>query len=155
MTCSFNIWLLKYLSSCIAQFQDQHPGIRIIVIATDERHDLTRREADIALRATNHPPDFLVGRKAQEFYWHVFASKSYLENAKKSIKNLPRVSFADGSNHLILRRASVGTPYVLQSVTYLFGEVLPPPAFDEKGTPLEGVRPEDRRHTTAELDQDA
>lgn len=69
----------KYLSPCIADFHELHPGIRITVIATDTRHDLSRREADMALRATNNPPEYLLGRKIKEFNWHVYASKDYLE----------------------------------------------------------------------------
>lgn len=39
-----------------------HPGLRIELSARNELVSLTQREADIALRATNKPPQHLVGR---------------------------------------------------------------------------------------------
>ena len=74
---------IKYLTPCIAKFRTEHSGIKIDLIISDASHDLSRREADIALRATNNPPDYLVGRKIRELTWHAYASKTYLQKHGK------------------------------------------------------------------------
>ncbi len=70
---------IKYLAPCIAKFRAKHSGIKIDLIVSDVEHDLSRREADLALRATNKPPEYLIGRKICDLYWHFYASKRYLE----------------------------------------------------------------------------
>ncbi len=70
---------IKYLSPCIEKFHTNHTGIKIDLIVSDSEHNLSRREADIALRATNKPPEYLIGRKICEFIWHAYAGKRYLE----------------------------------------------------------------------------
>ena len=67
------------LAPCIAQFQSKQPGIKIDVIVSDALHDLSRRDADLALRATTNPPEYLIGRKVFSFSWHIYASKGYLK----------------------------------------------------------------------------
>ena len=46
-----------------------HPLIVVETLVGDSDYDLNRREADIALRATNKPPGHLVGRKLTELDW--------------------------------------------------------------------------------------
>lgn len=68
-----------FLAPCVAQFQAKQPGIKIEVVVSDALHDLSRRDADIALRATTNPPEYLIGRKVGDFIWHVYASKRYIK----------------------------------------------------------------------------
>jgi len=70
---------IKHLVPCIAKFRTKHSGIKIDLIVSDAEHDLSRREADLALRATNKPPEYLIGRRICELFWHAYASKRYLE----------------------------------------------------------------------------
>ena len=68
----------KYLAPCAAGFHKEYPGIQLDIVTSDAINDLSKREADIALRATNNPPEHLIGRKIREHKWQVFASKEYL-----------------------------------------------------------------------------
>ena len=47
----------------MAKFVEIHPQITIDIVITEDRVSLTQREADVALRATNSPPENLVGRR--------------------------------------------------------------------------------------------
>jgi DNA-binding transcriptional LysR family regulator len=47
---------------CLPQLAQKHPGLRVELRATPEIVSLTRRDADLALRATPKPPEHLVGR---------------------------------------------------------------------------------------------
>ncbi|MHA1523243.1 MAG: LysR family transcriptional regulator [Alphaproteobacteria bacterium] len=60
----------------LAGFQQRHPHI-VVELAIDNRNlDMSRREADIALRPTDNPPETLVGRKAAELGWAIYAHRS-------------------------------------------------------------------------------
>tara|TARA_R110002096_G_scaffold209855_3_gene397055 strand:- start:230 stop:1102 length:873 start_codon:yes stop_codon:yes gene_type:complete len=67
------------LVPCIAKFRLKHPGITINIIVSSALYDLSRRDADIAIRSTNNPPDYLIGRKVTDLTWSVYASKGYLK----------------------------------------------------------------------------
>jgi DNA-binding transcriptional LysR family regulator len=47
---------------CLPELARKHPGLQLELDATKEAVSLTRRDADLALRATPRPPEHLVGR---------------------------------------------------------------------------------------------
>jgi DNA-binding transcriptional LysR family regulator len=49
------------------------------VAVSDTDYDLARRQADLALRATSAPPEYLVGRRVVGLPWFVYGSKPYLQ----------------------------------------------------------------------------
>lgn len=63
----------------IGTFSQMHPSIRFEVLTGPEMLDLGRREADIALRVTNKPPEILVGRELLRWQWAIYASQAYLD----------------------------------------------------------------------------
>lgn len=67
-----------FVAPCLAAFRAQQPGIRVEVSVGDTDYDLSRREADLALRATSSPPPSLVGRKVVEIPWYIYAGERYL-----------------------------------------------------------------------------
>lgn len=67
-----------YIARYLPEFRELHPDIRVEIAAADSDFDLARREADLALRATTHPPEFLVGRKVVDLPWLACASRAYL-----------------------------------------------------------------------------
>jgi len=46
-----------------ARFSSLHSDIKLEILTTYDMPDLTRREADVAIRISNDPPEYLVGRK--------------------------------------------------------------------------------------------
>jgi len=66
--------LLDVLMPHISNFADKYPEIRLEIIADNSYADLTRREADIAVRVTTKPAENLFGRKlctlATRVYYH-------------------------------------------------------------------------------------
>ena len=67
------------LAPCIAKFRQLHPGISVNIIVSSALYDLSRRDADIAIRTTNNPPDYLVGRHVADLVWSVYANKAYIK----------------------------------------------------------------------------
>lgn len=70
--------MVAFLQPHFAAFRRQHPEIRLEVVVGNLLFDITRREADIAIRPTNRPPEHLVGRNLGAIGWAVYASAAYL-----------------------------------------------------------------------------
>ena len=68
-----------YLPAYLAAFNDCYPDICVSILVSNADFDLNRREADIALRATDRPPEHLVGRKLLDVGWSVYAAHAVIE----------------------------------------------------------------------------
>jgi DNA-binding transcriptional LysR family regulator len=69
---------LRLLMPDVAKFSETYPGIELELAISYEEFNLTKREADIAIRVTNNPPEHLVGRKLIQYTTAVYASTAYL-----------------------------------------------------------------------------
>lgn len=63
----------------IAAFTKLYPNIHLELACSSEEFNLRKREADIAIRFTSNPPDYLVGRKILRPAGGVYASHEYLK----------------------------------------------------------------------------
>src|SRR6185503_1649636 len=66
------------LPPLFARFLAEQTGVEIEVDVSNRSVDLTRREADLALRATLQPPEALVGRQVGLMRYAAFAPRSLL-----------------------------------------------------------------------------
>lgn len=91
VTCSETLGY-KILTGEIARFRALHPGIAIDLSVDNRVIDLSRREADVALRATRPSEGDLFGRKLADIRWGLFASPGYLKThaGLKRIDDLAR-----------------------------------------------------------------
>lgn len=62
----------------LAEFRRRHPQLRLELVANDGFLNLTQREADVAVRGTNQPPENLVARRAGRIQTALYASRGYL-----------------------------------------------------------------------------
>ena len=53
-------------------FRKAHPRIRLDVVIGNQALNLSKRDADIAIRASDSPPDTLVGRRLATLAWAVY-----------------------------------------------------------------------------------
>ena len=85
----------------LRRFLAEHPGIEIECDVSNRNVDLTRREADLALRATPQPPDMLVGRRVASMRYAVFASKEVVGRRRGApvLAELPWIGFDDRIAH--------------------------------------------------------
>lgn len=87
----------RLLTGHIAAFRREHPGI-VIELAIDNRVlDLSRREADIALRPLRPKEGDLWGRKLADVAWAIYAARSYEDAAEGRIG-----TFKDLADHPII-----------------------------------------------------
>jgi len=81
----------------LAELRRHYPAIRVDLVTTDRLLDLTKGEADIALRAADPPTEgSLFGRRIREDdRWSVCCSKAYaaLHGAPESTADFPRHTF--------------------------------------------------------------
>ena len=68
-----------FLVPLLAEFQSKHPQVQLELVTNDLFFNLTQREADVALRGSNEPPENLVGRRVGTLQTALYASKAYLE----------------------------------------------------------------------------
>jgi DNA-binding transcriptional LysR family regulator len=71
----------------------RHPQLRLELAASNELANLTRRDADLALRATKKPPEHLVGRHLGVIRVAVFAARRLARGAH-SIEQLAMLPWA-------------------------------------------------------------
>jgi len=74
----------------ISKFSEQYPGIALELITSDTPLNLTKRQADIAIRvAYKAPPDHLYGRKLVKINQAVYMAKGTLKERKTSASVQP------------------------------------------------------------------
>ncbi|MDJ0947763.1 MAG: LysR family transcriptional regulator [Alphaproteobacteria bacterium] len=68
--------LIGFLSPVLAAFRSAHPEIRLEVLVSNAMFNLTKRDADVAIRPSRTPPETLVGRRVADLAWAVYARKT-------------------------------------------------------------------------------
>ncbi len=79
VTCPEPIVYRITKSSLLDRFHARHPRLRVEFVMSDRYLDLSKGEADVALRSGDTDADELVGRKLADSVWAVYASGGYAE----------------------------------------------------------------------------
>ena len=66
-------------TTLIDTFHNRHPGLHVELIISDRFLDLSKGEADIAIRLGEPQDEALIGRKIAEAPWAVYGSRDYIE----------------------------------------------------------------------------
>lgn len=77
LTCPEPIAVRLTRSGLLDRFHQLHPDLRIEFVLADRYVDLSKGEADVALRSGDTEGD-LVGRKIADSIWAVYASRTYV-----------------------------------------------------------------------------
>ena len=64
--------LLHLLTPLFARFRARCPDIRLDVVLSNQALNLSKRDADVAIRATDNPPETLVGRRVATIAWALY-----------------------------------------------------------------------------------
>jgi DNA-binding transcriptional LysR family regulator len=67
-----DVVLLHLLNDVLIGFRRAYPEIVIEIVVSNQRLNLSKRDADVAVRATYHNPDPLAGSKVARIAWAVF-----------------------------------------------------------------------------------
>ena len=60
------------LMPMLGRFRSRYPAVQVDLVVSEEALNLSRRDADVALRATRAPPPNLVGRRIATIAWAVY-----------------------------------------------------------------------------------
>jgi DNA-binding transcriptional LysR family regulator len=73
--------MVSLIGPHLASFHRKHPYIVVDLVMTNNILDLSRRDADVAVRPTKAPESPLVGRRIADIKFAIYASPSYLDNS--------------------------------------------------------------------------
>jgi DNA-binding transcriptional LysR family regulator len=66
--------LVHMMTGIFAGFRKAYPEIVLDVVVSNQALNLSKRDADVAVRATDRPPEALIGRRAATIAWAVYAA---------------------------------------------------------------------------------
>ncbi|NRD89618.1 LysR family transcriptional regulator [Sphingopyxis sp. BSNA05] len=78
---------VAFFADRLPEFCDAYPGLDLQILTSFDLLDVARREADIAIRMDNNPPDALVGKRLFSYYTSIYANPDYL--ARQDFENRP------------------------------------------------------------------
>jgi DNA-binding transcriptional LysR family regulator len=79
LTCGSSLASRLQRTPLIDAFHARYPGLRVELVISDRFLDLSKGEADIAIRLGEPKEEALVGRKIADATWAVYASHAYVE----------------------------------------------------------------------------
>lgn len=78
---------IRIFARHLPDFCAQYPGLELDIITSYDLLDVARREADIAIRMDNNPPDALVGKRLFSYTTSVYGHPDYI--AAQDFENEP------------------------------------------------------------------
>lgn len=103
----------------LTSFKNQYPEIEIEVVSTYEYSDLSRRDADIAIRFSDVPDDYLVGRRLPPFRDSIYATPKYIEkHCSESATEKPQ--WIEWDSHELFRRRISTSKYANHPSSWRF-----------------------------------
>lgn len=92
LTCTDSV-LQGLLLPALGQFMPQYPALILELSTSNDFANLSRRDADIALRLTRTPPEHLVGRRLGSVAYQVCASPGFArQHAGRELADLPWIA---------------------------------------------------------------
>ncbi len=68
--------LVHLLTPLLARFRQRYPDVRLDLIIGNQALNLSKRDADVAVRATDNPPENLVGKRAARIAWALYGRQA-------------------------------------------------------------------------------
>ena len=98
--------LIHLMTPVFASFRRAFPEIRLEVVVSNQSLSLSKRDADVAIRASDRPGDTLVGRRIAGIAWGLYGRLDALEGGAFDPADLRRHDWVGFSDNLTSLRAS-------------------------------------------------
>jgi DNA-binding transcriptional LysR family regulator len=85
LTASYDV-LTRLVTNKLHRFTEKYPGIDLELLSSTSLADMTSRQADIALRLSPKPPEYLIGREVLPLRHGIYGSLKYLKLKKAADK---------------------------------------------------------------------
>jgi DNA-binding transcriptional LysR family regulator len=76
--------LVSLLTPLFAAFRAAYPAVRLDILIGNQSLNLARRDADVAIRATDNPPETLVGRRTARIMWALYGAAARFPRAERN-----------------------------------------------------------------------
>lgn len=121
LTCPEPIAARLAQSGLLDRFHARHSDLRVAFVLSDRYVDLSKGEADVALRSGDTDDGVLVGRKIADSIWAIYASRGYIaQNGRpQSIDELQSSPLIGLSEQLGKHRVSIWLQQVAPRATYV------------------------------------
>ena len=93
---------IQVLPGLFSEFCRLNPEVSIDITGGSSALDLSRREADLAIRATSKPPDTSLGRKVCDFRFAIYSTPQYLKEHKDVPLQEQSWCFIQGSDEWLI-----------------------------------------------------
>lgn len=93
--------LVGWLAPALTVFGSRHPRVVLDLITADRPLDLARREADVAVRITHHPPPTSFGRRVARFEFAPFAAPELIARCGNALESLPWALYSEESQAVL------------------------------------------------------
>jgi DNA-binding transcriptional LysR family regulator len=120
--------LVHLLTPLFARFTRACPDVRLDVVLSNQALNLSKRDADVAIRATDNPPETLVGRRVATIAWALYGrAEDFPEPGSVDLLGLyDRPWVALGDNLAVLKvaryvRERVGPERIIYRVNTVLG----------------------------------
>jgi DNA-binding transcriptional LysR family regulator len=104
--------LINLLTPLFAAFREQYPGVRLDILVGNQALNLAKRDADVAIRATDNPPENLIGRRAARIAWALYGRAAEFSDGipaeKSALKEMNWVSLGEQMGALNVVKCIVG-----------------------------------------------
>ncbi len=90
----------NFLTPHLAAFRQAYPGIVLELVIDNRNINLSKRQADVAVRPTRNPPETLVGRKIADIAVAPYAAPRYMKGRKEDLGALDWLSVDESLAHL-------------------------------------------------------
>lgn len=88
------------LGPYLAAFKQAYPGITLDLVLDNQHINLSKRQADVAVRPTMSPPETLVGRRIAGLAFAPYAAKTYMKGRTDELAALDWLAVDDSLAHL-------------------------------------------------------
>ncbi|MGI6245280.1 MAG: LysR family transcriptional regulator [Pseudochelatococcus sp.] len=91
--------LLHLLTPLFAGFRAEYPNIQLEILLANQPLNLSKRDADVAIRATDNPPETLVGRRLSAMAWAVYGRRADFDGSSPGEADLAQCNWLTMSDH--------------------------------------------------------
>ncbi len=90
------------LAGLLADFRKEHPAIELEIVISNQQQNLSKREAEIAIRPTNRPPETLIGRRVGSIEQAVYGQREQWSHLKTEtvVAELIREQWVTPDSHM-------------------------------------------------------
>ena len=100
-----DVVLLRLLNDVLIGFRRAYPDIVLDIVVTNRTLNLSKRDADVALRATYQGPESLAGSRVARLAWAVYGPHALASNSFDPLTDCRRHNWIAFADHFAIAKA--------------------------------------------------